>query len=523
MILPLRRHGAIPWILLGMILLVAATLRCRHLNRESFWIDEIYSVESALGHGFAHRALPFDTIISRPPPFFDPATAAPWWHIWSACTGKLTGDVHPPLPYMILRGWCGMFGYSEIAIRCLSVLASLTAIILLFLIGRDLHGTTPALWACLIMALAQPQLDYAQEAKHYALLQAMALTACLALVRIEKQGGRPSYFVLLGISAIAMLFTHYFAIPVMMALGLYALLRLRGAVRWHAIIALFMAAFLFGVTWSPSFLAQIRDTSDHVNYFLDRQSGFHLRWLQRLAGACFRLLNEPLPGSDKPAYLFTIICILPLLLIRRRPDLLLWAIWIPFVILFVAAVDLARQTWLLALVRYTLLAGPAIYMVLAALGARLKPPIMRHVLPLFAVLCCAISLPISSGPHKTNFRGFARAISTHAAPGEMIAFCGTDLSKDDLLTYVAGVSYYLRPFPGPVIIVTHSPDAALSTALRSHGRFCVISNGDDLHDLLPDAQIEASRFFPGIGYLLDLRYSPSSAKPFTSASPPPAP
>ena len=403
MIHPLRRGGTISWILLGLILLIAATLRCRHLNRDSFWIDEIYSVESALGNGFAHRALPFDTLINRPRDFFDPAIAAPWWHIWSACTGKLTGDVHPPLPYMILRAWCGMFGYSQIAVRSLSVLASLTAIILLFLIGRDLHGPLPALWACLIMALAQPQIDYAQEAKHYALLQAMALTACLAMIRIEKRAGRPAYFLLLASAVLAMLFTHYFAAPVVLTLGLYALLRLRGADRRNAVIALLSTILLFAVTWTPSFLAQIRDTHNHVNYFLDRQPGFPLRWFQRLAGASFRLLNEPLPGSDKPAYLFTIICILPLLLIRRRPDLLLWAIWIPFVILFVAAVDLTRQTWLLALVRYMLLAGPAIYLVLASLGMRLKPPIVRHFLPLFAVLCLIFPTKNGRAPVRCQF------------------------------------------------------------------------------------------------------------------------
>jgi len=46
---------------------------------------------------------------------------------------------------------------------------------------------------------------------------------------------------------------------------------------------------------------------------------------------------------------------------------------------------------------------------------------------------------------------------------------------------------------------------------------------DDIQDLLPDALIEHSSFFPGIGFILELSYPPSSPQPITSASPPTVP
>src|SRR5882672_7476442 len=179
---------SLPWLIFGVIFCVAAVLRCWHLNRQSFWLDEVYSVESSMGRGFAHRLLPANTLIERAPDYFDARRAEGWWRIWPACTGP-AGDLHPPLPYMVLRWWSGVFGQSDRAARGLSVVASLAGLGLLFLITRELHGDGVALWACAIMALAGPQIQYAQEAKHYALLQAFALGACLAMVRIEKRGG----------------------------------------------------------------------------------------------------------------------------------------------------------------------------------------------------------------------------------------------------------------------------------------------------------------------------------------------
>jgi hypothetical protein len=508
-----------PWILLGLVLLLAAGLRCRHLGHESFWLDEVFSVESTMGRGFAHRLLPTNTLIDPALSFTDPAHSEPWWKIWPACRGA-TGDIHPPLAYILLRWWCALFGYSDVSARSLSVVASLAGILLLYLIGRELHGSAVALWGCLLMALASPQILYAQEAKHYALLQAMALSTCLALVRIEKKGTSRARLLTLGVGIVAMLFTHYLSVAVIAALGLYALLRLRGADRKRAIAIFLAAGLIFLIAWGPTLMVQTKDAAADADYFRDGGPGFLLRELQRLGAIPFRLLNEPLPNSEGVAYFTGVVCLLPAIMVRRRPEFLLWAIWIPVTILSVALLDAARHTWLLALIRYTLLAGPAMYLVLAALGSRLHPSI-RCALPLICVASCLIALPDVYSQRKSDLRGMARELTAHAKPGEVTIFCCIARPRQNPFHYFIGISYYARPMPGPIVLLDRPADGDLLRQLSSRGRVWVVGDSDEIQDLLPGAQLDSIRLFPNTGNVLSIHWPDSvlNAPPLKAPSP----
>src|SRR5260221_8953689 len=50
----------------------------------------------------------------------------------------IPGDFHPPLYYLALRVWAGVFGIYEIALRSLSILFAIGTIYLVYLIGKDL-------------------------------------------------------------------------------------------------------------------------------------------------------------------------------------------------------------------------------------------------------------------------------------------------------------------------------------------------------------------------------------------------
>ena len=503
-----------PWILIALILLLAARLRTWQLGRESFWLDEVFSVESAMGRGFAHRLLPTNTLIERVPAFTDPARAAPWWNIWPACRGK-TGDIHPPLPYILLRWWCDLFGFSDAAVRSFSAMCSVAAIGLLFFIGRELHGVGVALWACLLMAVASPQIQYAQEAKHYALLQAIALASCLALVRIEKRGASARRLIGLGTGVLALLFTHYLSIAPIAAMGLYAILRLRGDVRKRVMLAFILAGTFFSVAWGPTMLAQLKDGAGEADYFVDGGSGYLVRELQRLVSLPYRFLNEPLPNAESASYFMSVICLLPLLMVRRRPELLIWAIWVPLVILTVLLIDLARHSWLLSLIRYTLVAAPGVYLVLSAIGSGLRPA-LRHVLPLMCVGSCLVSLPGAYSQHKSNVRGMARALMSVAKPGDVTVYCSIWRPKQNVYHYFIATSFYARPMPGPVVLMDHAPDFALLSQLRARGKVWVIADSDELQEFLPGARIDTVRYFPNDGCLL------MASWPALTASSPPA-
>src|SRR5205814_8927812 len=86
-----------------------------------------------------------------------------WWHVWS----HTDGAVRPPLYPIALRLWRAIFGEDEADSRALGAFVSVVSILLLFDVARRLHGTSAALWACALMAVASPQIALARTLRGY--------------------------------------------------------------------------------------------------------------------------------------------------------------------------------------------------------------------------------------------------------------------------------------------------------------------------------------------------------------------
>ena len=75
-----------------------------------------------------------------------------------------------------------------------------------------------------------------------------------------------------------------------------------------------------------------------------------------------RYLFEPLPNIMLISAIAAVLYILPWLLYRKRPDLLLWGLWLPINIFSLAAGRFdAHHTFSLEIDRYTFPASIAIY------------------------------------------------------------------------------------------------------------------------------------------------------------------
>src|SRR6185436_9793418 len=94
------------WLLLVVILTGAATLRWTRIDADSFWLDEILTVELSSGHGFGHLELPREVVIESSPDYIrlDHAKS------WASTLTQSSTDVHPPLFYFVLRFWRMIFG-----------------------------------------------------------------------------------------------------------------------------------------------------------------------------------------------------------------------------------------------------------------------------------------------------------------------------------------------------------------------------------------------------------------------------
>jgi hypothetical protein len=425
-----------PLALLALIVAAAAGFRLHSLGSDSIWFDERASIMSSTGHFGDWMNLPLDRLID-PPDFWSVRQQRSWLAAWRS------PDFHPPLFAMILRFWRESFGEADVTVRSFSVLCSLAAIVFLYDLARTLVGESPALWACAIMATAPPQIEYAQEARGYALWSALTLAACAAAARLAVCGPGWRRAIALTFCLIAMLLTHFLASASALALVIWCALYLRGPALRQALIAGAIGLAVLLLIGGALPLQAYRNHQDAM-WLREPVAGHIAATFARAALIPARFLTEPRAGAEPIAMLTAVVYLLPLALMRRSPAMALCALllWIGVGAVFVA--DLRMGTQGLSYIRFTLASAPACYLVIASLPLR-KP--LKDLLPLTAVVGCLMALLLdANGPWKGQWRELGTDLRGLARPGDIVVFADpTDAFLADPAKLYDGVGYYSRP------------------------------------------------------------------------------
>ncbi len=356
------------WFALAAVLALAAALRFWHLDAQSMWYDEVLTLAEASGNYRDFEPLEVRNEWIRPAP--RPTSidrAAPL----AETIGELEKQLNPPLYYLVLRAWRELFGDSVAVARALSALLSLAAVGVVFEAGRRLYDVESGLWAALIMAVAEPQIAYAQEIRNYALLTLVGAGALLAMARFEESGASRRNAAGLFLGALVTSLTHYFSLGALLALGIYAVVGLRDRARRMALGSLAAAAGAFALLWGPTLLRQI----DYASMASFLGTGESLHGLRTLGRALTVPVQSLLPtGPTNSAVLVpgdyvlgAIVTLAPIFFLRRRRSLLLPWLWLVGTAGFLAAVDIVRATVTFGFVRYSLIAGVGVSLILPGL------------------------------------------------------------------------------------------------------------------------------------------------------------
>ena len=182
----MRRY--LPYVLLLLILLLAAGLRFYQLDGQSFWADEGNSV------ALAQKSV-------------------------GAIMESAAADIHPPAYYLLLKLWGGVFGLGEKDARSLSALLGVILVWGVYLVGSALKNKRTGLLAALLAAINPFLIYYSQEARMYQLLAVTGVFTAYALLQwwedapdsgnIPPLAASAIYFVF----ALLGLYTHY-AFPI---------------------------------------------------------------------------------------------------------------------------------------------------------------------------------------------------------------------------------------------------------------------------------------------------------------------
>ncbi len=364
---------------------LALALRILGLGHESLWLDEVSSLRLA--------RLPLGELIAQ-----------------------ARGDVHPPLYFALLKGWIGLAGESEVALRALSALFGVLAVPLMARIGTRLGGPRCGGLAAMFVAGSAILLHYSQEARPYMLL------ALLSLVLVDRQLAlleRPTVTrgLAWGASAAALLYTHNSGVFVVLALLLHGAVvfaadprRRAGDARGWG-VALPVAALLYA-PWLGALRAQTLHVAAGFWVPVPRAIDL-LKTAWEFAGsgpllvglgllALIGLLRPPAPGAPP---------------VPQARWLLLGWLLAPVLVPFVVS----RMGPPIYVIRLALPAALAL-LLLAALGvAALGRAVVRSgVLALLALLAVTALVPYYRESHKESWRDATGAVLRAATPQDLV-------------------------------------------------------------------------------------------------------
>lgn len=402
-------------LLLGAVVVLALAARLPHMERDSLWMDELFSMAQSGGYPAWIPLPPANRVISPPARPTSLAEARPWPHVVT----ELAVDNHPPLHFLLLRGWREAFGDGTAAVRSLSVLFSIASLLLLFDAVRHLDGVPGALWATLLGALAGPHVYYAREARSYSLLVFFLLGAAAAAARLQARGPGAMRAVCLGACVLSACLSHYGGVGFLFGLFAWvALARFERGGRREAIAAFVGAGLVFLVLWGPMLWKQRLAFGPNNAWNVDDPNDVQT--------PSTRLLPLPLQVvftsgpffARRPATLGVAWLALAWLAWRRR-EVRLWAATALGAIAYAAMVDAFWGSAQLAFSRYVLPATPAVCALLA--GARLGNGWRRAAVPALAALGLAAVLPAVWAPHRPPWGEWGDKAGRLVPSGEVIA------------------------------------------------------------------------------------------------------
>lgn len=207
--------------MIWVILAASFILRLIVIN-QSLWLDE------AIG-AMAARDFSFFGILNSFPKF----------------------DNHPPLYYLLLKGWTSLFGFSEISLRFPSIIFGVATVYLTYLIARHFVGKKEKffpMFCALLLATSPLHIYYSQEARMYAMAAFLAVVAVHSFLK-EK-------WILFSFSLAVLVFSDYvpvFLLPVFWIIGF---IDRKPRQWWKKLLLSHIPIMILGLFWLPIFLAQ---------------------------------------------------------------------------------------------------------------------------------------------------------------------------------------------------------------------------------------------------------------------------
>jgi len=411
------------------ILVVGALLRLTGLGVHSLWYDEGCTV---------YLATAKDTLLS------------------------LRTDRHPPLAFLLFKGWIALFGEDDRTMRLLSALASTAALALFVPLARAWAGERGSLAAVALYAVSPFHVWHGQEVRMYCLLDLAAVAALAATAAYVR---RPRALLL---PAVAVSVAFAFGLQYMGALVSVSILAVAVAARAARRItarelAGVVAAAASGLAvWVPWIVQRLPGQMRTPWGFTAISTA---RGLAELPSRQILTGMSAIPAALVPAgwalgAVLTLGIVAGLVLALRARRFETTAIALAFVAPLVATLCESLVAPATVQPKYLMAVAPCTAL-LAAIGLAegIRRPIGTSLAALACVGCLGVACAQRTRNLREDFRGACAELTERWKPGDtVVVVTGTPEGFSE-----GAVRHYLRDRPD-VLASVRSPDDVLSRA-----------------------------------------------------------
>jgi 4-amino-4-deoxy-L-arabinose transferase-like glycosyltransferase len=183
-------------------------------------------------------------------------------HPISALPRYLVNDGSPPLYYVMLHYWLGLFGRSEPATHALSMIPALLAIPASWWSGTRLFGRWAGRGAAALVATCAYLDYYSTETRMYSWLVLTSILALTCFVLAYRGAGR-RYWVAAAVLMSAVLYFQYYGLYLLSATVLVGIAAALPGRSWPQVRSSLIYGAVCGAAfapWAPQFLYQLQNT-----------------------------------------------------------------------------------------------------------------------------------------------------------------------------------------------------------------------------------------------------------------------
>jgi hypothetical protein len=278
--------------------------------------------------------------------FYNSNTAYTSDEVWSVKTAgvnyraemmALKADVHPPLYFLVLHSWVGLFGTGERAVRSLSGLFYILSGFAVFGLGRQLYGTKTAL-LCAVIYLSSPLgILSAQFARMYSLLSLLSILSTWLYLQfsIKPRDSRLLFALYIGVNVLGT-FTHIAFFFLLFGQIVFHFIFFRRVRLKKFALAIILSLIPYFVLWAPILMGQIAISGEGVAWVKQPGLSMLADLLLQFGGAFwlvvpllmylrwrtgFKPSGEPgkLVVTSLPFWLLAITLLTPLLISEVKP------------------------------------------------------------------------------------------------------------------------------------------------------------------------------------------------------------